>query len=114
MVLYVCFNVFRGKEERGGILGAIGSVTGAIKEKLTQPSDKKDESHMAGRDEGERQNQRANAEKVEVVYVEDTPPGAIASTLKAADQMSGQTFNDVGRIDDEGVVRVTKDRHGKM
>ncbi|XP_039174169.1 late embryogenesis abundant protein ECP63 [Eucalyptus grandis] len=107
--------IYKGKEERGGILGAIGSVTGAIKEKLTQPGNKKDESSMAGRGEGEGRDrdQRAEAEKVVEVYVEDTPPGAIASTLKAADQMSGQTFNDVGRIDDEGVVRIT-DRHGKM
>ncbi|KAI6698016.1 hypothetical protein NL676_018135 [Syzygium grande] len=104
----------RGKEERGGILGAIGSVMGAIKEKLTQPSDEKNESRMAGRDKGEGPDQRAEAEKVVEVYIAHTPPGAIASTLKAADQISGQTFNVVGCIDNEGVVRVTTDHPGKM
>ncbi|XP_048127566.1 late embryogenesis abundant protein ECP63 isoform X3 [Rhodamnia argentea] len=106
-----------GKEERGGILGAIGSVTGAIKEKLTQQSDEKDETPMAGRNEGKERDQGARAgveAKVAEVYDEDTRPGAIATTLKAADDMSGQTFNDVGRINEEGVGRIVKDRHGKM
>lgn len=46
--------------------------------------------------------------------VEETPPGAVASIMKAADQMSGQTFNDVGRLDDEGVIRLERtDRQGR-
>lgn len=46
--------------------------------------------------------------------VEETRPGYIAAKLKEADQMSGQTFNDPGRMDDddEGVIRL--DRQGKM
>lgn len=49
-----------------------------------------------------------------VVDLEETRPGALASTLKKADDMAAQTFNDVGRIDDEeGAVR-SKDRQGKM
>ena len=52
-----------------------------------------------------------------VIAVEDTRPGYVAGTIKAADQMTGQTFNDVGRIDEEGIIkldRTDKDRHGKM
>lgn len=50
-----------------------------------------------------------------VIDVEETIPGYVATTLKAADQMSGQTFNDVGQIDREGHVRLDRDdRHGKM
>ena len=44
--------------------------------------------------------------------VEETRPGYIAAKLKEADQVSGQTFNDPGRLDDEGVIRL--DRQGKM
>lgn len=44
-----------------------------------------------------------------VVKVEESRPGAIAETLKAADQIAGQTFNDVGRFDEEeGVVNVER------
>ena len=50
-------------------------------------------------------------EKIEV-NIEKTRPGAVAATLKAADEMAGQTFNDVGPLDDEGVIRL--DRHRKM
>lgn len=41
-----------------------------------------------------------------VIRTEDTRTGAVAERLKAADQMTGQTFNDVGALDDEGVTRV--------
>lgn len=41
-----------------------------------------------------------------VIRTEDTRTGAVAERLKAADQMTGQTFNDVGAMDDEGVTRV--------
>jgi len=41
-----------------------------------------------------------------VIRTEDTRTGAVAERLKAADQMTGQTFNDVGPLDDEGVTRV--------
>ena len=50
-------------------------------------------------------------EKIEV-NIEKARPGAVAATLKAADKMAGQTFNDVGPLDDEGVIRL--DRHRKM
>lgn len=52
-----------------------------------------------------------------VIAVEDSCPGYVAATIKASDQMTGQTFNDVGRIDEEGLIkldRTDKDRHGKM
>jgi hypothetical protein len=50
-------------------------------------------------------------EKIEV-NIEETRPGAVAATLKTADEMAGQTFNDVGFLDEEGVIRL--DRHRKM
>lgn len=31
----------------------------------------------------------------------ETPTGTVATTLKAADQVSAQTFNDVGSLDEE-------------
>lgn len=48
--------------------------------------------------------------------IEETHPGAIAETLKAADQITGQTFNDIGRIDEEGAIRIERkeDGYGKM
>lgn len=49
------------------------------------------------------------------VDVEETRPGYVASKLKEADQISGQTFNDVGHLDDEGKVRIeVVDRQVKM
>ena len=42
-----------------------------------------------------------------VIKVEDTPPGVIAATLKASDQMTGQAFNDVGRMDEEEIGRAS-------
>lgn len=68
---------------------------------------------------------REGDEKI-VVNLEKTLPGYVASTLKASDQMTGQTFNDVGRIDDESTIvtegvegtivieRDRENRHGKM
>lgn len=35
------------------------------------------------------------------VNVEGTRPGKVTTSLKASDQMTGQTFNDVGRMDGE-------------
>lgn len=46
------------------------------------------------------------------VVVEETTVARTAATLKAADQVTGQTFNDVGPLGEEGTGRV--DRHGKM
>lgn len=50
---------------------------------------------------------------VVLVNVEGTPVGQAAATLKAADQATGQTFNDVGRLDNEGkgVVVVERVEH---
>lgn len=50
-----------------------------------------------------------------VFKIEETRPGAVAETLKAADQITGQTFNDVGPLDDEGVTRLDRrDAREKM
>lgn len=55
-------------------------------------------------DKGLKDLPEGRGEKV-VMKVEDSRPGAIAETLKAADQNAAQTFNDVGRFHDEGIVR---------
>lgn len=91
------------------------TVTDAIKSKLTMPTDVVEETREA-REEGVtgRREVPEDAEKVEI-KVEETRPGAVASTLKAADQMTAQTFNDVGRMDDEGFIHPEgKGRPGKM
>lgn len=50
-----------------------------------------------------------------VVDVDDTRSGKTAATLKMADQVTGQTFNDVGRMDVEGSLAEVeaKDSTGK-
>lgn len=54
--------------------------------------------------QGYKDISEGRADKV-VMKVEETRPGAIADTLKAADQNAGQTFNDVGRFHDEEIVK---------
>lgn len=103
----------RGNDQAkgGGLFGALGSVKDAIRDKLT-PHPTRDET---GATEGKRV--AADAERTQVEMLDDqeeTPAGATASTLKEADQISGQTFNDVGRIDEEGVTRVRLVRKEKM
>lgn len=102
--MYVDWDIYmyRGKAAKSNILGAMGSVGEAIKSKLTYPSDVVEESR-ATREQG---GTGRRGEQV-VIEVEESRPGAVADTLKAADQMTGQTFNDVGRIDDEGTIRVS-------
>lgn len=80
----------------------------AIKSKLTHPTDDDPEEERRGAaPEQQRGIGRRDVppDKVEI-KLEETRPGAVAETLKAADQMTGQAFNDVGRMDDEGVVRL--------
>ncbi|KAK6231742.1 hypothetical protein SCA6_001815 [Theobroma cacao] len=40
---------------------------------------------------------RLGVSETNMIKLEDTPPEAVAATLKASDQMTGQTFNDVGK-----------------
>lgn len=94
----------KGSEAKGGIFGTIGSVTGAIKEKLLNPAAASvDETREAAREHGDE------VRKPGEIDAEKTRPGVVASDLKASDQMAGQTFNDVGRVRDE-----TTARQGKM
>ncbi|PON56129.1 Late embryogenesis abundant protein LEA [Parasponia andersonii] len=99
----------------------------AEKAKLTEEEEarrKMEELKLKGYDTvqkttGENKDAEKFEMKVEGIEIagEDTRPGYGATTIKAADQMSGQTFNDVGRIDDEGLIRLEptdKDRQGKM
>lgn len=92
--------MIRGIAAKQNILSAIGDVTTNSRGKLILPSDVVEET-IAAREHG---GTRRNVEVIEV-DIEETQPGYIASKLKEADQMSGQTFNDVGRIDDEGKIR---------
>ncbi|CAK9323107.1 unnamed protein product [Citrullus colocynthis] len=59
----------------------------------------------------QKKSQRGGGGAV-VVGLEESRPGALASTLKQADDMAGQTFNDVGRMDDEEVP--SKNHQGKI
>lgn len=77
--------------------GAMNSVGAAMKSKLTQPVDVVERHGGAERP----------GEKV-MINVEETRPGGVAEMLKASDQMTGQTFNDVGRLRDEGTIRVER------
>lgn len=92
---------------RVGILGALG----AVKERLTHSAGRGDQTTGHEHEGVQPRDAAGSGEKIEV-YTEETPSGRVAAALKSSDQMTGQTFNDVGRMDEEGVVRV--DRHGKM
>jgi hypothetical protein len=67
---------------------------------------------MSGAEEEARRKEKGFGEETwrrgneGVIRTEDTRTGKVAERLKAADQMTGQTFNDVGPLDDEGVTRV--------
>lgn len=82
-------------------MGALGNMTGAIKSKLTGTT-------PSGVDDG-------TGKTTVTIDVEDTRPGQVATKLKAADQMTGQTFNDVGEMDEEEKkVNVTVGDKGKL
>ncbi|KAK4272794.1 hypothetical protein QN277_021300 [Acacia crassicarpa] len=94
----------RGRAAKNNIMGSAGSVSEAVKSKLTQPSDVVEETRAA-RERGGAGRRWGRGEEV-LIEVEESRPGAVADTLKAADQMTGQTFNDVGRMGDEGTIRL--------
>ncbi|KAK7345447.1 hypothetical protein VNO77_16051 [Canavalia gladiata] len=96
--------------------------TEAAKQKTAESKDKTKENVSGGGEEDTRRKmeelkvhgkgygeepERRGGDKV-VLRVEESRPGAVAETLKATDQMTGQTFNDVGRMDDEGVINVER------
>ena len=87
-----------------------------MEEMKLRGEDYKDEAGWKGYEAGlndddlNREGSEGVSETI-VIELEDIPPAAIAATLKASDQMSGQTFNDVGPIDEEDIVCV--DRSGK-
>lgn len=82
-------------------MGGTTGVGEGIRSTLTHPSDVVEETRAAR----ERGGTGRRGEEV-LVEVEESRPGAVADTLKKADQMSGQTFNDVGRVEEEGTIRV--------
>ncbi|KAJ8537715.1 hypothetical protein K7X08_014255 [Anisodus acutangulus] len=87
------------KAASGGIFGVLGGMKDAIKDTLA-PKHTTDETIVGG-------------SKL-AVDVEDTRAGKTAATLKNADQVTGHTFNDVGRMDVEGISEVeAKDSTGK-
>lgn len=110
----------------GGIFGVLGGMKDAIRGTLAphaaEETVEKGTTQVSYGGEGEaKAGMRLGVDKegtpvvkkrVEV-NVEETPAGATASRLKQADQLTGQTFNDVGEMGDEGVTRVRLDRSGK-
>ncbi|KAJ6676845.1 hypothetical protein OIU85_010062, partial [Salix viminalis] len=82
------------------ILG-FGTINETIRGKPETPGDNAAEETRATcehRGTG-RKCLNKDTEKVEMVIpLEETAPGAVASILKASDQMTSQTFNDVGRM----------------
>lgn len=99
----------RGTTTRETIFDSLGfgSIKDSTRGKLTTPEDIVEET-KAARERGVtgRKCLNKDTEKEMVIPLEENATGAVASILKASDQMSGQTFNDVGRMDDEGVIRV--------
>lgn len=88
----------RGNEGKSNIFSKLGGVKDAIKDKLSMPTDVVEQTRAAREYGGTRRG----TEGEKVVVVDETPVGATAHTLKAADQMTGQTFNDVGKLGSEG------------
>jgi len=89
------------------LISGCGIWTWIIQEMMSEADNearrKMEGGNVGGKGFGEETCKRGNEW---VIRTEDTRPGAVAERLKAADQMTGQTFNDVGRLDDEGVTRV--------
>ena len=79
-------------------MGGSTGVGEGLRSKQTHPSDVVEETRASR----ERGGTGRRGEEV-LVEVEESRPGAVADTLKKADQMSGQTFNDVGRVEEEGI-----------
>ncbi|XP_011006298.1 PREDICTED: embryonic protein DC-8-like [Populus euphratica] len=100
----------RGTTTRETIFDSLGfgSIKDTIRGKLTTAEDIAEET-KAARERGGTGRKCLNKDtgnEEMVIPIEENATGAVASILKASDQMSGQTFNDVGRMDDEGVIRV--------
>ncbi|KAI3989793.1 hypothetical protein MKX01_040763 [Papaver californicum] len=108
----------RGTAAHSNIFGAIGSVTEAIKEKFTAPKDVGERARLQT-DDTKSTSAGTGPEKIIVDVHRETPAGQVASKLKACDQMTGQTFNDVGNLEDETTtrsttVRLKRDSQGKI
>ncbi|KAJ9163905.1 hypothetical protein P3X46_023527 [Hevea brasiliensis] len=93
---------------RDTIFGNIGleSITDSIEGKLTQPRDDADATQNEHGGTGRRDADKLQEEVV--LLLEETPTEAVAATQIAVDQMTSQTFNDVGRPDDEGYIRLKR------
>lgn len=108
----------RGTTTRETIFDSLGfgSIKDSIRGKLTTAEDIAEETRAARERGGTGRkclNKDTGKEEM-VIPIEENATGAVASILKASDQMSGQTFNDVGRMDDEGVIRVEMERTPKL
>ncbi|KAF9667727.1 hypothetical protein SADUNF_Sadunf15G0053600 [Salix dunnii] len=86
------------------ILG-FGTIKDTIRGKLARPEDNVEETRATCEHRGTGRK-CLNKDTEKVIPPEETAPGAVASILKASNQMTSQTFNDVGRMDDEGVNRL--------
>lgn len=101
--------LFRGK---GNIFSAIGNVTGTIKEKLMGAKDAEEnkEEEVSKQGAGEpvldKDGDGAVGARTVLVIDKGTKFDDVAQTLREADQVTGQTFNDVGKIGGEDVVMI--------
>lgn len=88
----------KGQAAKENIFSSIGSIPGAIKSKLTHPTEVVEDSRAA-REKGSMGRRTVPVMEGVEVDVAETRPGAVASKLYKSDQMHGQNFNDVGRLD---------------
>lgn len=87
--------MYRGGEEKGGVLGTLGGVAETIKEKLALNRNEEEEEEKRGSRAG---GGGGRAEAV-VLVVETTPTERKVEELG---RVMGQTFNDVGPLEEEG------------
>ncbi|QHO26029.1 putative glycosyltransferase [Arachis hypogaea] len=96
----------------------------AAKHKTTEAKDKTKENLSGAEEEARRKMEELKVEggggydrdletaaagdKPSTVRLQKTRPVAVAEALKASDQMTGQAFNDVGRVDGDGDEEVSK------
>lgn len=93
------------KERGGGLVSAIGSVAESIKDKLSLSKDEKEERREPVKKEDVTVVCPAVKERDDDVMVR----------VKEADQSTGQWFNDVGKLGEEGTgpPALHDARHGK-
>lgn len=104
--LLMMYVLFRGK---GNIFSAIGNVTGTIKEKLMGAKDAAENKQVGVSKQGagepvlDKDGDGVVGARTVLVIDKGSKLDDVAQTLREADQVTGQTFNDVGKIGGEDV-----------